>query len=322
MREFVRPTIIVSKCLGFAHCRYNGLTISDDFVEKLRPYVDFRPVCPEVEIGLGIPREPIRIVAADDELRLIQPGTDTDVTDKMTEFTNSFLNSAGDADGFILKTRSPSCGPKDVKVYPGTGKVMSTSRSAGFFGGSVVEKYPYLAVEDEGRLKNFGIREHFLTRLFAISSFRKVKESRSMKEIVRFHSENKYLLMAYNQEIMRVLGRIVANLDKKDIDELIGDYEKHLSEALSEEPKYTSNINVLMHGMGYFSEKISSSEKAFFLDSLDRYREGRIPLSVPLNVLRSFIIRFQENYLMQQTFFEPYPEELVEISDSGKGRNL
>ncbi len=322
MREFVRPTIIVSKCLGFAHCRYNGLTISDDFVEKLKPHVDFRPVCPEVEIGLGIPREPIRIVAADDELRLIQPATDIDVTDKMTEFTDSFLDSAGDADGFILKTRSPSCGPKDVKVYPGTGKVMSISRSAGFFGGAVVKKYPHLAVEDEGRLKNFGIREHFLTRLFAISSFRKVKESRSMKEIVRFHSENKYLLMAYKQETMRVLGRIVANLDKKDIDELMRDYEKHLSEALSEEPKYTSNINVLMHGLGYFSEKISSSEKAFFLDSLDRYREGRIPLSVPLNVLRSFIIRFQENYLMQQTFFEPYPEELVEISDSGKGRNL
>lgn len=322
MREFARPNVIVSKCLGFAHCRYNALTISDDFVEKLKPYVDFRPVCPEVEIGLGIPREPIRIVAADDELRLIQPATDTDVTDKMTEFTDSFLDSAGDADGFMLKTRSPSCGPKDVKVYPGTGKVMSTSRGAGFFGGAVVEKYPHLAVEDEGRLKNFGIREHFLTRLFAISSFRKVKESRSMKEIVRFHSENKYLLMAYNQETMRVLGRIVANLDKKDIDELIRDYEKHLSEALSEEPKYTSNINVLMHGMGYFSEKISSSEKAFFLDSLDRYREGRIPLSVPLNVLRSFIIRFQENYLMQQTFFEPYPEELLEISDSGKGRNL
>ena len=322
MREFARPNVIVSKCLGFAHCRYNALTISDDFVEKLKPHVDFRPVCPEVEIGLGIPREPIRIVAADDELRLIQPATDTDVTDKITEFTDSFLDSAGDADGFILKTRSPSCGPKDVKVYPGTGKVMSTSRGAGFFGGAVVEKYPHLAVEDEGRLKNFGIREHFLTRLFAISSFRKVKESRSMKEIVRFHSENKYLLMAYNQETMRVLGRIVANLDKKDIDELIRDYEKHLSEALSEEPKYTSNINVLMHGMGYFSEKISSSEKAFFLDSLDRYREGRIPLSVPLNVLRSFIIRFQENYLMQQTFFEPYPEELLEISDSGKGRNL
>lgn len=322
MREFARPNVIVSKCLGFAHCRYNALTISDDFVEKLKPHVDFRPVCPEVEIGLGIPREPIRIVAADDELRLIQPATDTDVTDKMTEFTDSFLDSAGDADGFMLKTRSPSCGPKDVKVYPGTGKVMSTSRGAGFFGGAVVEKYPHLAVEDEGRLKNFGIREHFLTRLFAISSFRKVKESRSMKEIVRFHSENKYLLMAYNQETMRVLGRIVANLDKKDIDELIRDYEKHLSEALSEEPKYTSNINVLMHGMGYFSEKISSSEKAFFLDSLDRYREGRIPLSVPLNVLRSFIIRFQENYLMQQTFFEPYPEELLEISDSGKGRNL
>jgi uncharacterized protein YbgA (DUF1722 family) len=143
-----------------------------------------------------------------------------------------------------------------------------------------------------------------------------------MKELVRFHTENKMLLMAYNQERMRALGRIVANPDKKPVRELLEDYDNQLSEAFSRAARYTSNINVLMHGMGYFSKDMSSDEKAFFLDSLERYRAGMIPLSVPLNILRSLIVRFQEDYLMQQTFFEPYPEALMDITDSGKGRKL
>lgn len=322
MRDFVRPVIIASKCLGFAHCRYNGLVVSDDFVKKLKPYVDFTTVCPEVEIGLGIPRDPIRIVAGDPEPRLIQPATGSDMTDKMQEFTESFLDSIHEADGFILKSRSPSCGTRDVKVYPNTEKGMPMSRRSGFFGGAVLERFPHLAVEDEGRLRNFTIREHFLTELFCLSSFREVEGSNLMRELVRFHSQNKLLLMAYDQEKMRVLGKIVANPEKKALAELIREYRLHLSEALSQAPRYTSNINVLMHGMGYFSKEISSNEKAFILDSMEKYRAGRVPLSVPLNVLRSLIVRFEQDYLMQQTFFEPYPEGLVEITDSGKGREL
>ena len=196
------------------------------------------------------------------------------------------------------------------------------SKTSGFFGGAVAEKFPGLAIEDEGRLRNFGIREHFLTKLFALAGFRKVKVSNSMKEIVKFHSSNKLLLMAYNQEKMRVLGHVVANTGNKPVADLIKEYERHLSEALSQAPKYTSNINVLMHGMGYFSKDISSNEKAFFLDSLERYRAGKIPLSVPLYILRSLIVRLEQDYLMQQTFLEPYPEDLMEITDSGKGRDL
>jgi uncharacterized protein YbgA (DUF1722 family)/uncharacterized protein YbbK (DUF523 family) len=321
MRKSDKPVVVISKCLGFAHCRFNGLTISSHTVDKLKLHVDFRPVCPEVEIGLGVPRDPIRVVKRADGLRLVQPATGNDVTDKMTEFAESFLGSVEDADGFILKSRSPSCGIKDVKIYPGMGKVGSGLRGSGFFGGAVIEKFPGLPVEDEGRLTNFNIREHFLTKLFTMSRFRAVKSSNSMKELVQFHTENKLLLMAYNQERMRILGRIVANPDKRPFGELIRDYEEHLMGAFSKASRYTSNINVLMHGLGYFSDELSSNEKAFFLDSLERYRSGSIPLSVPLNIIRSLIVRFQEDYLVQQTFFEPYPEELMEITDSGKGRD-
>ncbi|MBC8235232.1 DUF1722 domain-containing protein [bacterium] len=322
MREFAKPIVIVSKCLGFAHCRYNGLIISDEFVEKLKLMVDFHPVCPEVEIGLGIPRDPVRVVAANSEFRLIQPATDKDVTEQMNSFVNSFLNSHTDVDGFILKSRSPSCGIKDVKIYPGTGKVMSTGKCNGFFGGAVTEKSPYLALEDEGRLTNFRIREHFLTKLFTLASFREVKAANAMKELVRFHSENKYLLMAYNQVQLRLLGKIVANQEKKPVSDVMNNYEEHLWQALARMPRYTSNINVLMHTMGYFSNELSTSEKAFFLDTIEKYRTGTIPLSVNINLLKSWIIRFEEQYLMPQTFFEPYPEALMEITDSGKGRKL
>ena len=321
MRNLVKPVVVVSKCLGFAHCRFNGLTISSHTVDKLKPHVEFRTVCPEVEIGFGIPRDPVRVVKKADELKLLQPATGNDVTDKMTQFAESFLNSVEEADGFILKSRSPSCGIKDVKIYSSMEKRGSGLRGSGFFGGSVVDKFPNSPIEDEGRLTNFRIREHFLTKLFTMTRFRAVKSSNSMKELVRFQTENKLLLMAYNQDKMRVLGRIVANPDKKPLAELIGDYEEHLARAFSKASRYTSNINVLMHGLGYFSKELSSNEKAFFLDSLERYRAGSVPLSVPLNIVRSFIVRFQEDYLAQQTFFEPYPEELMEITDSGKGRD-
>jgi uncharacterized protein YbgA (DUF1722 family)/uncharacterized protein YbbK (DUF523 family) len=320
MREFVKPIIVVSKCLGFANCRYNGAIINDDFVEKLKNFVEFKTVCAEVEIGLGTPREPVRVVKTNGNLKLIQPKTGIEFTDTMKDFSNSFIDSIGEADGFILKSRSPSCGIKDVKIYPSAESNMVMEKGSGFFGGAVLEKFPYLPVEDEGRLTNFRIREHFLTSIYTFACFRKVKSSDSMKALVQFHSENKLQLMAYNQKEMRILGKITANTDKKEAKDAIKDYEQHLFKAFYQAPRYVSNINVLMHGLGYFSDSLSHEEKAFFLDSLEKYREGKVPLSVPLNILQSFIVRFKEDYLMKQTFFEPYPEGLVEITDSGKGR--
>jgi uncharacterized protein YbgA (DUF1722 family)/uncharacterized protein YbbK (DUF523 family) len=322
MRPFVKPNVAISKCLGFASCRWNGAVIPDESVESLKSHVNYQPVCPEVEIGLGVPRDPIRIVNTAAGPRLVQPATGKDVSHKMRRFTETFLGSLGDIDGFILKSRSPSCGLKGTKIYAGMEKGAASVPGPGFFGGAVLEKFPAAAIEDEGRLRNFRLREHFLTKLFLRAEFRKVQSSGALSALVRFQAENKFLLMAYHQKELKILGRLVANLEKRPVAEILEDYEKHLAGALVRPPRYSSNINVLMHALGFFSKELSAEEKAFFLDALERYREGKVPLSVPLNLARAWVVRFDQEYLRQQTFFEPYPEALMEITDSGKGRKL
>ena len=322
MSSAAKPVVVVSKCLGFASCRWNGEIIPDEFVDMLKPFVDFLPVCPEMAIGLGVPRDPIRIVSVKGDLRLMQPATGRDLTEAMKVFSRSFLSSLSDPDGFILKFRSPSCGFSNVKMYHDMGDEGASGKTSGFFGKAVMENFPSLPVEDEGRLKNYRIREHFLAWLFTRSNFRKIKLKGSMKHLVQFHSENKFLIMAYSQKALRILGRIVANHEKKPVDEVLTLYEHSLDQAFSHPPRFTNMINVLMHLLGFFSERLTPGEKSFFLESLERYRHEKIPLSVPVNMIRSWVIRFDEKYLLNQSFFDPYPEPLVEITDSGKGRDL
>lgn len=322
MEEQVRPVVVLSRCLELEPVRYNAQVIPYDLVRELEPWVTLVPVCPELEIGLGVPREPVRIVAVAGEARLLQPATDRDVTADMQEFSDRFLTALGTVDGFILKNRSPSCGISDVKHYQGLDKSASSTRGPGLFGGRVLELYGGLAIEDEGRLRNYRIREHFLTKLFSLARFRALKASGSLGDLVRFHSVNKFLLMAYNQKEMRALGRIVANHEKRPFTHLIEDYERHFQAALARTPRYTSVLNVLQHVSGYFSDQLKSSEKSLFQTSLDRYRNGRTPVSAVTSILRAWIVRFDQDYLKPQTFFEPYPEVLMSVSDSGKGRDL
>ena len=316
MRDFPKPVVVVSKCITFEPVRWNGQIIASDFVEKIKPYVDFIPVCPEVEIGLGVPRDPIRIVLVNGEKRLLQPATGLDFTEKMKSFSESFLDSLNAVDGFILKSGSPSSGFKNVKVYPSIEKVSSIAKSPGFFGGAVLQKFPNLAVEDERRLLNPRIREHFLTKLFTLASFREVKKSGTVKDLVKFQSDNKYLFTAYNQKELRILGKLAANQEHKAFSETIGNYEAHLYYALARTPSVGSNINVMLKIMGYFSHQLSKDEKSFFLSSVDKYRAGRLPMSACLSVLRAWIVRFKQEYLSSQTVLEPYPEQLAELETS------
>jgi uncharacterized protein YbgA (DUF1722 family)/uncharacterized protein YbbK (DUF523 family) len=320
MRQFARPILVASKCLEFEACRWNGVRLPEPLIKKLEPYVEFAPVCPEFEIGLGIPRDPIRIVLKGTKHHLIQPATGRDVTDLMRRFSDSFLKSVGQVDGFILKSRSPSCGLKDVKVYPSIEKSASVGKDSGLFADAALTAFPNLAIEDEGRLSNFRIREHFLTRIFAYAAWRQIYNRGAMGDLVQFQATNKLLLMAYNQKEMRILGKLVANLEKRKLSDIFADYDLHFKQALASMPRFVSHINVLMHALGYFKE-LTSSEKKHFLKTLETYRAGKLPLSVPLSIVQSWIARFDEHYLALQTYFEPYPEELVEITDSGKGRD-
>jgi uncharacterized protein YbgA (DUF1722 family) len=314
MSKFVKPRVVLSRCIEIDPCRYNGLKITSDFVKKLIPHVNVIPVCPEVEIGLGIPRDALRIVMKKDKMKLIQPKTGLDFTQKMEDFASSFLDSLPEVDGFILKGRSPTSAIKDAKIYsgPNPGAALR-GKGTGFFGNAVLERFPHLAIEDEGRLRNPSIKNHFLTKLFTLANFREIKKSKSSEELLKFHSTNKLLLKAYNEKEMRILGRIVAERDQLNNEKAILDYKNHLLLAFKSPPSCGSQINVLLNSMGHFSKTLSRDEKEFFLTSLKDYKSGVIPFSVLIGIFNSWIIRFEDDYLLNQSFFEPYPKELFDI---------
>jgi uncharacterized protein YbgA (DUF1722 family) len=236
----------------------------------------------------------------------------------MISFSESFLSSLNTLEGFILKSRSPSCGIKDVRIYPKAEKSPAIGRGPGFFGERVLNRFSGLAIEDEGRLMSLKIREYFLTKLFALARFRQVKTSAEIHDVSQYHAKNKFLFMAYNQNEMRSLGNIAANHEKKPFPQIAEEYEEHLRRSMRGPPKRTSNINVLMHILGFFSKELSKDEKQFFLQTVATYGEGRIPLASPLRLAKSWAVRFQNKYLLNQTFFDPYPSNLIEWSDAGR----
>jgi uncharacterized protein YbgA (DUF1722 family) len=238
----------------------------------------------------------------------------------MRGFNRDVLDRLKEVDGFILKSRSPSCGFTDVKVYSGPEKGPVIRKTAGFFGGAVLEQFSDRAIEDEGRLKNLSIREHFLTRVFALARFRSLQQSPSMRDLVDFHAENKLLLMAYRQTKMRELGRIVANAGGKRMGTVLELYEDLFRAALHKPPRHASPVNVLLHTLGYFKKELSAREKRHFLEILEAYRQGTTPLSSAVSILRSWVMRFESEYLYGQTFFSPFPAELMALDDSGRGR--
>jgi uncharacterized protein YbgA (DUF1722 family)/uncharacterized protein YbbK (DUF523 family) len=327
MTELGRPKVVISRCIEFDHCRYNGDMIGNELVRRLKGSgaIEFIPVCMESEIGLGVPRDPVRIVQLKDGSRhLIQPTTGKDVTDLALEFNERFMTSLKDVDGFILKSRSPSCGIRDAKIYPMAENAAALVREAGLFGGAAKAHFPFLAIEDENRLRHVKLAEHFLTRVFTFASWRKVDQMGRTKDVVEWHADNKLLLMMYSQKEMRALGNLVGNREGLNLEAIKIRYGEGLHRALANPPRCTSPVNVLHHCLGYVSDRLSKAERDYFLQQLEMYRDARIPLSACLGIMRSWIIRFQEPYLMRQTFFQPFPEGLLEVgvTDSCEWRDL
>jgi uncharacterized protein YbgA (DUF1722 family)/uncharacterized protein YbbK (DUF523 family) len=344
-----KPRVVVSRCLGSDRCRFDGSAIDDPFVRRLADFVEIIFVCPETEIGLGTPgagtpgvssgnpRDPLRLVEENGRVRLLQPASGKDVTAEMEAFTRRFLDGLGGAapgegsrgnasrrgpDGFLFKNRSPTCGPADVAVYRGIGKKAGRRKGSGLFGGGAAARFPGVPVADEGRLRSFTLRGHFLTAVFALARFGEVKRGGTASALVRFHTVNKLLLMGHNQAGMRELGRVVANPEKKPLPEVIAQYERLLRQALSKPPRFTSTINVLYHAFGGLSEGLSAKEKSFFQKSVEEYRDERIPLRAILAALEAWSIAQENRYLLEQTFIRPYPRELADIADSGKKREV
>ncbi|MBN1623759.1 MAG: DUF1722 domain-containing protein, partial [Clostridia bacterium] len=216
---------------------------------------------------------------------------------------------------------SPSCGPRDVKVYSDIGKAPPLPmKTAGIFANGMAESFPSILMEDEGRLMNFTIREHFYTFIFTLADFREtVLAAGTMKALIDFHSMNKYLFMAYSQAALKKLGVIAANHSKNSFRQVSDEYLGQLRTMLMNTPSKSRYINVMLHILGYFKNQLSGDEKAHFLDMLEQYRNSRIPQSAVMSMLGSWGVRFNSEYLKGQTVFNPFPMELARVTDSGKG---
>jgi uncharacterized protein YbgA (DUF1722 family)/uncharacterized protein YbbK (DUF523 family) len=322
LEPFARPRVVVSACLEFEAVRYNGARIPDAVIRSLAPYVEFLPVCPEVAVGMGVPRDPVRLVQTSEGVRMWQPETGRDWTEPMQQFACAFLEGIGPVDGFILKSRSPSCGIREVKLYPEQSPIPASGKGAGLFARAVLERFPDYPIEDEGRLTNLQIREHFLTRIFALALWRRYRERGRVRDLVEFHTQYKLLLLYYNQSLLQKLGQLVAQARHLPREELFARYGELFRRALARMPRTGNAENVLLHAFGYVSDRLSAAEKAYFLDVLLQFRRRQLPLSVPVALLRAWIVRFDEPYLKRQRFFLPYPQELVTLYDSSRGRDI
>ncbi len=314
MNRLVKPRIYCSKCLGFCKCWWNGTVIYSDFIEKIRPYVDFVTHCPEVEIGLGSPRKFVRIVLDNGTKTFVQPETDSDFTQEISEYIDKIVPTLVDLDGFILKDNSPSCSINRVRYYRGPEKGAKIGgEGPGLFGDAILRTYSGLPIESEGRLRNQKLRELFLTRIFSLSAAKKVVSTNRMNELVEFHSNNKYLLMTFSQKKLKDLGQIISNTDKDSFTDLASRYTSTLRETLRITPRSSMVVNVFTKIYGYFSKELKPEERKFFLSRVDMYRQGKTSITSLRETLMLWAIRFEEDYILKQTIFQPFPEELNEI---------
>ncbi len=312
MANSIRPIVVISRCIDFDACRYNGQVIRASLREELEPHIELRPICPELEIGLGVPRDPVRLVRAAGDARMVQPSTGRDLTRSMNTFSGNYLAGVEDADGFILKSRSPSCGVRNAKLFHSDAESAGHDSGPGLFTARVLERFPYAAVEDEGRLNDLRLRDHFLTKLWALAAFR-TAASGDAARIVDFHARNKLLLMAHNQTRMRALGRLVAHAGTTPREQLVHAYRDGLGAALARPARSGNNVNVLMHALGHVSERLSARERGHFLATLESYRAGEAPLSAAQSIVGAWAARFEVPNLAGQTFFAPYPQALIRL---------
>jgi uncharacterized protein YbgA (DUF1722 family)/uncharacterized protein YbbK (DUF523 family) len=283
-------------------------------VEKIKPFVDFVTHCPEVEIGLGSPRKFVRIVLDGEIKTFVQPETNGDFTQEMSDYIDQIVPTLNDLDGFILKDNSPSCSINRVRYYRGSEKGAEIGGGGpGLFGEAILREYSHLPIESDGRLRNQKIREVFLTRIFTLAAAKQVVKNKKMNDLVEFHSNNKYLLMTFSQKKLRELGQITSNQDKMLFNEVAARYLETLEKTLAVSPRSSMVVNVFSKIFGYFSKDLKADERKFFLTRLEAYRQGKISITSLRETLLLWALRFEQDYILKQTVFQPFPEELNEI---------
>lgn len=310
MEERVR--LGISSCLLGDPVRWNAGHKLDRFLANtLGQFVDYVPVCPEVEAGFGVPRESMRLVGDPEKPRLITFKSKTDQTDQMLRWARKRVKELEKEDlhGFIFKSDSPSSGMIRVKVY--TEKGMPVKKGVGMFAREFMAHFPLIPAEDDGRLHDPHIRENFVERIFALRRWRQtVENGKNMGNLVDFHTRNKLLILSHSPKHYKVMGKLVAEGKPMPLKELYAQYETTLMEALALKASPKKHLNVLQHLMGYFKKQLSKDEKQELLDVFDRYRREFVPLVVPLTLINHFVRKYDQPYLKLQTYLNPHPVEL------------
>ena len=303
----------ISSCLLGEKVRYDGGHKLDHYLtDTLGQFVQWVPVCPEVEYGLPIPREAMRLVGDPEDPRLVTNRTGIDHTEGMRTWARTRLAALEGEDlcGFIFKSRSPSSGLKSVKVYTEAG--MPSHRGIGIFARAFVERFPLVPVEDDGRLNDPGLRENFIERIFVFKRWKQFDAGDTgIAGLVDFHSDHKLLIMAHSPKHLKDLGTLVAEAKKLKMAALKSLYFQTLMDALRYLSTVKKNVNVLHHMMGYFKEVLSADEKQELLAVIDRYHRNLVPLVVPVTLINHYARKYSEPYLKRQHYLNPHPVELM-----------
>lgn len=306
-------TLGVSSCLIGEQVRYSGTHARDHYItDTLGAYFNWVSVCPEVEIGLPVPREAMRLIGHHDSTRLVTRKSGVDYTDKMLSWASRRLKELEKENlaGFIFKSRSPSSGMSGVRVY--TEKGMPSRTGSGIFGGAFTRHFPFLPAIDDGRLHNPSLRENFIERVFVFKRWQElIRKKTGIGDLVRFHASHKLLVLSHSNVHYTHLGRIVANAKTLERSALYDTYAATLMEGLKFMATARKNTNVLMHIMGYFKKHLTSRDKKELLDVIDSYHMGLVPLIVPVTLMKHYVRKFDVEYLKEQYYLDPHPMELM-----------
>ena len=304
----------ISACLLGEPVRWDGGHKQDRFItDALGPYFEWVPVCPEVEIGLGVPRPTIRLEEHGAEIRLIMPREQRDLTDTMRSYARRRAAELARANlcGYLLKKDSPTCGAERVRVYR-LENSQPVKSGRGLFAEALKAQMPNLPVEEEGRLHDPRLRENWLVRVFAYRRLRSLWASRwKIGDLVSFHAAHKLLLLAHQPQVYSELGRMVAVAKSMPRAELRAEYETRFMAALSRLATPRRNVNVLQHMLGYFKKRLDVATRQALLEQIEDYRRGYVPLIVPVTLISHYVKLLDVPYLQDQVYLHPHPKELA-----------
>ena len=303
----------ISTCLLGEHVRFDGGHKLDQYaVGVLGRYVEWVPVCPELELGLGVPREALRLVGDPQTPRLVTVTTHVDHTDAMLAWARERVHRLRelDLDGYLLKSKSPSCGMERVRVYTEAG--MPSRSGPGLFARVLIDALPFLPVEEEGRLNDPRLRENFVVRLFTHHRWRQLTRRRARPaDLVVFHARHKLLLMAHSEPHLRELGKLVARAGTAEPAVLAREYAQGLFAGLRVRATTRKHTNVLQHVAGYLRGRVDDEDRDEVHGAIADYHRGLVPLIVPLTLLRHHVRRLGLGYLQDQVYLDPHPKELM-----------